>query len=162
LHWSSYIAFVTMATALDRVAIAGFGQLSVRPQRALRVKAPEDARVNVRRVRVGFDPDEHVFAAQRRTEIRTIRIQDVKFSHYEPLQRATGRPGNEAPGKKSPPSPRRPVAQSQLSCRLQNRAFDGDSGELDFVRVATERLRLRHGYPARLGGHVFVDRFAGQ
>src|SRR5215475_7255414 len=82
-HRSSYIAFVTMATALARVAIAGFGQLSVRPQRALRVKAPEDARVDALRVRVGFDPDEHVFAAQRRTEVRTIRIQVVKFSHND-------------------------------------------------------------------------------
>ena len=52
-----------MATALDRVAIAWFGQLSVRPQRALRVKAPEDTRVNALRVRIGFDPDEHVLAA---------------------------------------------------------------------------------------------------
>src|SRR5262245_56705821 len=49
-----------------------------------------------------------------------------------------------------------------LSCRLQNRAFDGDSGELDFVRVAAQRLRLRHGDLTGFGGHVFVDRLTGQ
>src|SRR5262245_65034353 len=48
---SGYIAFVAMATALDRVAIAGFGQLSIRPQRTLRVKTPEDARVRALRLR---------------------------------------------------------------------------------------------------------------
>src|SRR5262245_5292847 len=82
-----------MATALARVAIAWFGQHSVRPQRALRVKAPEDARVNALRVRVGFDPDEHVFAAQRRTEVRTIRIQIMKFSHNDLHAKWTGLTG---------------------------------------------------------------------
>src|SRR5262245_9690151 len=79
--WSGYIAFVAMATALARVAVAGFGQHSIRPQRALRVEAPENAGVRALLVGIVFDPDEHVFAAQPRAEIRTIRIKIVKFSH---------------------------------------------------------------------------------
>src|SRR5262245_26655305 len=99
-----------MATALARIAITGFGQLSVRPQRALRIKAPEDARMEALRVSVGFDPDEHVFAAQRRAKVRTIRIQIVKFSHCDLLRRSTGRRGD---GAKI--SPCLPVSPSQLS-----------------------------------------------
>ena len=71
-----------MATALARIAIAWFGQLSVRPQRALCVKAPEDAGADMLRVGIWFGLEEHVFGAQSRAEIRTIRIQIVKFSHY--------------------------------------------------------------------------------
>src|SRR5262245_54060576 len=83
---SGYIAFVAMATALPRVAIARFGQLSVRPQRALRVKAPEDAVTHVLRVGIVFDSEEHVFGTQRRAEIRAIRIKVVKFSHCNLLR----------------------------------------------------------------------------
>src|SRR5262245_55513252 len=102
-----------MATALARIAIAWFGQFSVRPQRALCVKAPEDAGADMLRVGIWFALEEHVFGAQSRAEIRTIRIQVVKFSHFGLLRRATGRPGDWATGRKSPPSPRRvsrPVA----------------------------------------------------
>jgi hypothetical protein len=71
-----------MATALSRIAIAWFGQFSIRPQRALCVKAPEDASADLLRVGIWFGLEEHVFGAQSRAEIRTIRIQIVKFSHY--------------------------------------------------------------------------------
>jgi hypothetical protein len=54
-----------MATAFAGVAIARFGQLTVRPQWALCVKTPEDASANGLRISVGIGPDEHVFAAQR-------------------------------------------------------------------------------------------------
>src|SRR5215510_2415496 len=72
-----------MATALARIAIAWFGQLPIRPQRALCVKAPEDAGADMLRVGIWFGLEEHVFGAQSRAEIRTIRIQIVKFSHYD-------------------------------------------------------------------------------
>src|SRR5262245_21232558 len=98
-----------MATALARVAIAGFGQLSIRPQRALRIEAPEDAATDVLRVGIWFDSEEHIFGAQRRAEIRTIRIKVVKFSHYDLLP--LGAHADRAPPR-------------LLSCRLQNRAFD--------------------------------------
>jgi hypothetical protein len=71
-----------MATALARIAIAWFGQFSIRPQRALCVKAPEDAGADMLRAGIWFGLEEHVFGAQSRAEIRTIRIQIVKFSHY--------------------------------------------------------------------------------
>src|SRR5262245_54299339 len=102
-----------MATALARIAIAWFGQLSVRPQRALCVKAPEDAGADMLRVGIWFALEEHVFGAQSRAKIRTIRIQIVKFSHNDLLPRATGRLGDWATGRNFPPvspSPRRPVA----------------------------------------------------
>src|SRR5215470_2589119 len=110
---SGYCAFVAMATALARIAIARFGQLSIRPQRALCVKAPEDAGADLLRVGIWFGLEEHVFSAQRRAEIRTIRIQIVKFSHFGLLRKSTGRLGGGETGRNLPPvspSPRRPVA----------------------------------------------------
>src|SRR5215813_1979685 len=83
MSWSGYSAFVAMATALARIAIAWFGQFSIRPQRALCVKAPEDAGADMLRVGIWFGLEEHVFGAQSRAEIRTIRIQVVKFSHND-------------------------------------------------------------------------------
>src|SRR5262249_8755235 len=78
-----YSAFVAMATALARIAIAWFGQLSVRPQRALCVKAPEDAGADMPGVGIWFGLEEHVFGAQSRAEIRTIRIRVVKLTHTD-------------------------------------------------------------------------------
>ena len=71
-----------MTRALFRTAVAGLRQLAIWTNASLGVQAPEQAVVAGRHRRIGLGENELSFPAQRRTQVRMIDVEALRFPNH--------------------------------------------------------------------------------
>ena len=71
-----------MTRAAFRTAVAGLRQLAIRTDASLSVHTPEQAVIAGRHARIGLGKNELAFPAQRRTHVRMIGVEALRFPNH--------------------------------------------------------------------------------